>query len=489
MTQVLTSAPSALTPSAGAMTRYAPVIVLVYLALQCLSRILIPSSLGVDEAEQMITAQSLDWGYGRQPPLYTWIQIGVFQIVGEGKVGLVLLKHALMAAIYLGVWVLARWLGAGPIAAGMAILGTALLPTVIWNAQRELTHLVLVTAMSVWTMIAVLAALERSKLWLFVLIGVMFGAGLLSKWNYTFFQAGLLGVILIDRRARTPLWLVSVAVMLAVIGLPGWWAYQNWDLTTAAVQSFEMERQVTALGALDAFWDLIECVLAEIAILAIVFFLCLLAGQKAAMEPPWQLKMIERIVVIGLVIVALGAALSGVTEIRHRWLLPLLIFVPLILAVRFEAKLTPQVFRWFTRVVLVVMLAVLILFPRHLLRGHSNPARQSTPFAAAADAIELKDGLALAPNFFIGGNVRLVRPDIAVITPQVAALRVEGPPDLVIWGSRDRAETPAPSSLAALTEMKLGYPVDLSSPETVAVPYPTPHQDRFYHMFWVEMPE
>ncbi|CAN0584769.1 unnamed protein product, partial [Ectocarpus sp. 12 AP-2014] len=146
------------------LSRYAPLLMLGYLVLQLVSRLIAPGGLGLDEAEQMVTTQSLELGYGPQPPLYTWIQIAVFQITGEGKFGLALLKHGCLTAIYLGIWVLARQAGANRLTAAAAMFGTMFLPSVVWEAQRALTHSVLSTALAVWSLVAATRASRTRSL-------------------------------------------------------------------------------------------------------------------------------------------------------------------------------------------------------------------------------------------------------------------------------------------------------------------------------------
>jgi hypothetical protein len=57
--------------------------VLLYFGVQLVLRLLIGPSLELDEAEAFYHARGLAWGYGAQPPLYFWLQWGLFQIVGE----------------------------------------------------------------------------------------------------------------------------------------------------------------------------------------------------------------------------------------------------------------------------------------------------------------------------------------------------------------------------------------------------------------------
>ena len=45
-----------------------------YLLASLLIRVIISGGLELDESEQVILAQAFQWGYGPQPPLYTWLQ-------------------------------------------------------------------------------------------------------------------------------------------------------------------------------------------------------------------------------------------------------------------------------------------------------------------------------------------------------------------------------------------------------------------------------
>ena len=85
--------PSSLDRLAAAM----PLIIGVYFAVQVAVRVFISPSLGKDEAEQVLLAQEWAWGYGSQPPLYTWMAILLFRVFGEGVLALALLKNLLLA--------------------------------------------------------------------------------------------------------------------------------------------------------------------------------------------------------------------------------------------------------------------------------------------------------------------------------------------------------------------------------------------------------
>ena len=110
----------------------APLVMALYIAAIFLLWVLPPTSLAVDETEQMIATQVWSWGYGGQLPLYTWLQILVFEVTGPGKLGLAVLKYGLFAGLYLGMWVLARRMGLGHWGAAIAMAGLLTLPTLIW---------------------------------------------------------------------------------------------------------------------------------------------------------------------------------------------------------------------------------------------------------------------------------------------------------------------------------------------------------------------
>src|ERR1700749_157064 len=76
-------------------------LLLIYFTLQIILRVCISSSLDLDESEQLVLTQKLSWGYGSQPPLYTWIQFGFFRMFGISVFGLSFLKNILLFCTYL----------------------------------------------------------------------------------------------------------------------------------------------------------------------------------------------------------------------------------------------------------------------------------------------------------------------------------------------------------------------------------------------------
>ncbi len=77
----------------------------IYFAVQIISRTLLSPSTHLDESEQLVFTQQWAWGYGPQPPLYTWIQKIIFSTFGVSIFSLALFKNSLRCCIYaLAYW-------------------------------------------------------------------------------------------------------------------------------------------------------------------------------------------------------------------------------------------------------------------------------------------------------------------------------------------------------------------------------------------------
>src|SRR5690242_12332793 len=72
-----------------------------YFLLQTLCRVLVSNSAEWDESEQLLWAQGWAWGYGSDPPLYTWFQIVAFRLLGVNILGLAALKNLFLFGAFL----------------------------------------------------------------------------------------------------------------------------------------------------------------------------------------------------------------------------------------------------------------------------------------------------------------------------------------------------------------------------------------------------
>src|ERR1700753_3100121 len=158
-------------------------LLLIYFPLQIILRVCISSSLDLDESEQLVLTQKLSWGYGSQPPLYTWLQFGLFKCFGASVFSLSLLKNLLLFSTYLFTYFNARLVTRSYACAIAAAVSLFFIPQIVWESQRDLTHSVLAATLVCATIFSFLRLREKPTLARYALFGACAGLGVLSKYN------------------------------------------------------------------------------------------------------------------------------------------------------------------------------------------------------------------------------------------------------------------------------------------------------------------
>lgn len=331
--------------SAGATTtaataapsgRHLLLLMLLYFGAHLLSRVLVSGALELDEAEQALWTQRLAAGYGAQPPLYTWLQWAVFQLAGVSVFSLALLKNVLIALTYLFVYLAA--LRAMP--ARLALLASAsmlLIPHIGWESHRDLTHSVLVTTMASATILVVMRLVERPRAALYLLLGLVAGLGILSKYSYALFFAALALALLASPQgrkvARSPWILASALVALAVVAPHAWWLLDHWQMASERTLAKMEARPGAVVGALSGLGSLAEAIAGTLVVLVVVWaavfgraaWRARSAGPRSAHCVLW-LRYLAALAALLAAMVVLG----GVGNVKGRWLQPLLCMAPLI---------------------------------------------------------------------------------------------------------------------------------------------------------------
>lgn len=478
-------------PYADRIARHVPALILGYFALHVVLRVTSPGGLGLDEAEQMVATQTLEWGYGPQPPLYAWMQWALFQAMGPGKLGLALLKNGLLAVAYLALWAAAiRATGSARLAA-VAALSLFLMPAVAWEAQRALTHSVLAVAVAaltvLWAVRRVGAPPEHPPGWGAVAaLGALAAAGLLAKANFLFLLVGLAGALAATRRLHRRC-LGSVALAAALMAGPALWMARHPALVGQSADKFGAEAGAGPGAALDGLLALGGAVLAFAALLAaahaVLFWWRLPRSEAPA---PGLTRFLGLWLAFGLAAVAIAVVATGTTEVKERWLQPVLTPLPLAATLAAASRIGRGALAPFLALVGALAVAVLVALPLNLRHGGDNPSYQSAPFAAAAAALPAGPGLALVEDDFLAGNLRLLRPGLGVLTPETPALSLAGAPRVAVWWSRDRS-SPVPGALAALTRRLTGRDLAALPAHTAVFAYPPPHAGRTFHLHWARL--
>ncbi|MCH2242910.1 MAG: hypothetical protein MK041_13510, partial [Aquabacterium sp.] len=162
------------------------------------------STAELDQAEQLVLSQSLAWGYTNQPPLYTALVWAVFQLTGPSLAALSAIKVGLLTALVAGCDRIGLALGLDAPRRRVALWGLMLLPPVVWEAQRDLTHSLLAAALAALLCAQVLGLLRRGQggqggeagLAAYALAGLLAGLTVLAKHNAAVLALSLAAALL-----------------------------------------------------------------------------------------------------------------------------------------------------------------------------------------------------------------------------------------------------------------------------------------------------
>lgn len=451
---------------------------LAYAAAQGALRVAVSDSLELDEAEQVLLAQQWAWGYGGQPPLYTWLQAALFAVCGTNVAALALLKAMLVFAVLALTYLTVREASDSEPTALAAAAAWFLLPHFAWEARRDLSHTVLTLAAVAATIFFAVRWRKRPVAPAALGLGLSAALGVLSKYNFLLFLAafGLAALSLRSVRSSLRTWhaLPGLVVFLGVTGAHAVWFFAHPDVATSGHQKlFATGTAGRASAALAGLWSLVEQGLPAVLLPVAVCGVC--AWRPRARSAPMQgAEELRRLLARTL---AFGAALCVVLAIafqirfKARWLLPLLAVVPMYAPVWLSARAGEQRVRWFAATgavaALVALLALPAAAPLASLTGKFT--RLNAPyaqFAAGLKARGIAPEIIVAENRLVGGNLKLFFPSSPVAVPELPAPPAAAGADvLVAWDATRRREMPA--TLVALVSERFGGDPAAWSPQYI----------------------
>ncbi len=204
----------------------------LYLILQFLIRLSKGDAFELDEAQQFVWSQWLTPGYGSQPPLYTWLQILLFEIFDRGVWQMVLLKYLVFSSIFVLSYLLALEMGLGYRRAALSVLLLLLFHPIGWEAQRDLTHSTLATALAFALLLSVLRVIRRPDITNYAILGITLGLGLISKQTFWFLTLGVFAAALHlhPKSVLNPRLIVTALLALAISSPYMYWIFSHFDV-------------------------------------------------------------------------------------------------------------------------------------------------------------------------------------------------------------------------------------------------------------------
>jgi 4-amino-4-deoxy-L-arabinose transferase-like glycosyltransferase len=460
-----------------------------YAVLHVGIRLLAPGAVEHDEAEQMLLAQSLALGYGKHPPLYAWLQHAVFRWLGVGVLGLSVLKHACLLGIYGGTYVAARRLLGDRALATLTVLSLWLLPAVVWEAPRDLTHSILAAALAPPTVLLLVRLAEAPAAWRYAALGATLGLGTLTQYSFALFAVALLGAALSVRwlRAalRDPRIGLTLLVAAAIAGPHLAWLVTDAASPSAAARLRFADAANDGMAAALArpLVDVVVDLAAFLGPLVVVVAALVPGARRPAPDPDpargAARQLLERYLLALVVILVLSAPLAGLAVFKARWLLPLLVVTPLALFLRATAAgVPPRKARRLAGICVAVgVLALGLRFGEVWagpMLGHASRLHLPIPeLAAQIRAVGFRQGTIVAGDVPLAGNLRLNFPDSRVLTPSLPTGEpaTSGAPGQCVVTWRPRRDAEPPTLLLDFASEWLGRPA-LSADASVLVEVP-----------------
>ncbi len=468
-------------------------LILGYFALSVILRLLRSDALQPDEAEQIFQSQYLLMGYGRQPPFYNWLQIGMFELVGPSILGLSLLKNGLLALTCIIFGLAARTVARDRDMAAAAMLGVLTMPATIVMVQRDLTHAIALFCFVALFLLTFFRTLTTPSLLAYLATGAIVGLGIITKYNFVILPLAAIIAALADAdlRKRVFDWrLVPALAVAGLICLPHMlWVLHNLDAATSGTIS-AMHDDSSGNAFLDRITGLLSIIISALqgTIPTLIFFAIAFPGQiRSAWQAQNRWTRLTGITLLAcLAIVAVIALGFGASSIRQKWLAPFLMLFPLYLCLKLDAagikakiglkRLTVAVLSVAT-LFIIYLLAASALGPRFGKQG-----KETVPYYAFVERVLEEHGngrptVIVTDNAALGGAARILVPEALLRLPADAAFRKDAFPPvkgstLVVWTGEDPdvAVQSAPSAILDVLR-ESGTSADGAEPSTMSVPY------------------
>ena len=460
--------------------RRALVLVGCYFAAQALLRVLVSDSVELDESEQVLCSQVWRWGYGSSPPLYTWLQILTFQVLGTSVLALALVKNLILFAAFFFTYLGAKAITGNERVSVVAMLSLLLFPQITWESQRDLTHSVLATALAAATFYSALRVLKSGHWLAYLGLGICVGLGILTKSSYWLLALALAAAALtVPSYRRRLTGMGGLLTLTAVVLISGWYFQWMWFSPDVALRRSQeiirSNRGEWLTTRVKALISIVECVLMLGGVLAAVFWVTFRRPQAAVAPAPASEEQtwLER---TGLILgcISVAVALSGI-ELRERWFQPVTFLAAIWAVLLIRDRLTVAAERKFLGIVAMAAGLVLVILPGIPLSASvtHRPTRLNAPYARLSQALKSaagEPGVIVAASRWLGGNLRFHFQSSTVLVPEFHAL--EAPTNvswLVVW---DATKAPAPPpALSNLVANLRGVHVDQVPPAYVEESY------------------
>lgn len=502
-------------PKLGALASFKTVsiIIVAYCAIHYILRLTGSPLFTVDEAEQVLMSQHLDWGYRfRHPPLITWIYALADATGINARPVFFAIKYIIMAlgylAFYRGCYILFESVSASEMAtqpriiAALSTLAWGLIYFPAWGHHEDLMHTVLLFTLLCASFDAFILIIVRGTWPAWLYFGATIALGFLSKYVHTMFPVcALLAVIWMHRRGNWPFTPVDLKKLAGALGLSllmlapyfVWMASAETSLVdlagsvTSADTPYSDQSEDTPflLGKLIAIGSLMSALIEFTIPFGLFFPLIYVLGTRSLRtpsdhtDPPtkadrlaaWQ-RLTWLPILFGCVLFA-AVLLAGAASFKARWMHQVLITLPVacfLLTCSWPRRgIRDQVF---LGLVAIITLTIMIVRPavwhNDIQRCNIAKCRMYLPaeqWARSLSALDLAPGTLVGAEHQLTGNL-VYRMDGFRGIDAAFEIGAYGPPQgngscLAVW----RGSEAMPDRLAAYLRRALSVEVTQTKPE------------------------
>ena len=296
-----------------------------------LARVFLSFALEIDGAEQVFLSQDFFWGYSQQPPLYTWIQLGLTTVFGNNFFTAIGLRYLLIFGIFYIVYKLGERHYNNKLFAFLASASLLLFLQFSVESLRQ-THSLLVTLSAGLLVFTIHKLVKQPTLINYLLLGFVLAIGVLSKYNFIVFALAIVISALFIESYRnhilTPKLIVSIAVLLVLITPNLYWLYLHFDAvqaeTLVELQGVDERSYLSAVAT-----GLLELML-KISSFSALFLVASIVLIRGRIPGFWKkpksdfVKLVGGTICISIALLVVIIFLFKVTEMQERWLQPLL---------------------------------------------------------------------------------------------------------------------------------------------------------------------
>jgi len=397
-----------------------------YLLIHLAIRLMFSSTLQVDDAEQIRHAQHLALGYPiPQPPLYSWLSWGLFQLLGTGLAALTLLKYLLIALTFWILWLCTHHLYQHQHSRILALFSLLLMPSFAWHMHQGFTHTILLGLAITITLHALLRLRLNNSRVDYIYLGLTIGIGMMAKYSFLLFLVPLLLSAISIHSFRKQLLSRGASLSLAaflLITLPHLlWLTQHYQEVFPAIdQKLQVTSSNSFIAHLESLKHFITSALAFVTpwILLIGVLTFRRFSLVRAQSPTTQL--LSRFYLILLVTVVTLALFFTMPHFKVRWFHPLMMLFPLwwLAIIEQSEPLSNRSWRW---VVWITLSITLLIIAVRLLQVTTGPdlghySRLNRPIMETLEQLPSppRDTLLVTQDEFLGAHLLSFYPENSV---------------------------------------------------------------------------